>query len=177
MSRSAKISPSDLVHVLERLPEYRDYDEGERAQELESSYRVGVGRMVKSWGDQLLDIAEHSPRALSRNHAALIDNLLEEIGEIFRVLNTMGTLDPFENEKQAESTRRCDSRLLESLDEAQRLVSRLQQREFSGVWIEQNAKPLIRQLQHIERLLSRRNKLLGIPTTPEAMGMHEQDYL
>ena len=174
MAQAARTSTAELVRVLERLPHYDLYQSGDKAIELESSYRVGVGRMVKSWGDQLLDIAEEKPRMLSRQQTGLIDNLLQEISEIFRVLNQLGALQPFEDPRRVQSARHCDARLLNSLDEAHRLMLRLRQREFSGVWVEQNFKPFIRQLRHIERLLARRNRLLGVLETAEEVSSESQ---
>jgi hypothetical protein len=175
MAQAARTSTAELVRVLERLPHYDLYLSGEKAIELESSYRVGVGRMVKSWGDQLLDIAEEKPRMLSRQQTGMIDNLLQEISEIFRVLNQLGELQPFEDPRRVQSARQCDARLLASLDEAHRLIQRLRQREFSGVWVEQNFKPFYRKLRHIERLLARRNRLLGVSSYVDEAAVASQE--
>ena len=175
MVRAARTSTYELVGVLERLPHYDEYCDDGRAAELESAFRVGVGRMVKSWGDQLLDIVEAKPRALSRQQADVVDTLLQEIGEIFHVLNDMASLQPQTDSTRMESARRCDSRLLQSLDEAHRLVLRLHQREFSSIWLEQNATPLQRHLRHIEKLLSRRNRLLSVITGTEDASLPPDD--
>lgn len=175
MARAARTSTTELVGVLERLPHYDEYFDDGRAAELESAFRVGVGRMIKGWGDQLLDIAEAQPRTLSRQQTGMVDNLLHEIGEIFRVLNDMASLAPPSDDSRMESARRCDSRLLDSLDEAHRLVLRLRQREFSSIWLEQNAKPLHRHLRHIEKLLERRNRLLGVMQSNGESSQHNDD--
>jgi hypothetical protein len=159
MASYAKLSTQRIVHVLDAMPDYAKYTELQGATENETNFRLALGYVLKAWGDQLLDLAEEQPRALSRTQTRMVDTLLEGIGEVFHTLNSMQGMDEGTVPPELLDS---DARLLENLERAQRMILELRQREFSGVWIEKHAKPLFRALRRIEKILASRNDLLGI---------------
>jgi hypothetical protein len=172
-ARTAAISSPVLAQVLEAFPDYDRYGNAQVAQEAESPYRLAMGRLLKEWGDRLLDVMEGQPSSLTRTQAITIDTLVRSITESFEVLNSAAPIavDPRDG-LRIEKLRRCDSAILRLLDEVLRLTNRLRQREFSGTWLTQNARPLYRRLRRLHRELAFRNALLvvsteGIPRPPE----------
>jgi len=167
MSGTARVSIDRIVHVLDAIPNYREYRRDEVAAERETSYRLALGRAVKAWGDLLLDLADQQPRTLSRVQAGMVDTLLEGIGEVFHTLNEVQELRSVGGVETESALVECDLQLLQLLEQAHLLVNRLRQREFSGVWLEENAKPLYRTLRRMERVLQSRNDALGMQVAPD----------
>ena len=170
MAFYAKVSTPRIVRVLDAMPNYSDYAEERRATESETSYRLALGQVLKAWGDQLLDLAEQQPRALSRAQTRMVDTLLEGISEVFHTLNEMEELHSWGNRPAPHELLESDARLLELLERAQRIVLELRQREFSGVWIEKHAKPLYKTFRRMEKVLASRNDILGKLPPPAGSG-------
>lgn len=163
-ARSAATSSPDLNRILEAFPDYGCYGDSQVAQEAESPYRLAMGRLLKEWGDRLLDVLESQPGNLTRTQAITIDGLVRAITASFEILNSLDPVgvDPRDRHR-IEKLQRCDGVILKLLDEALRLTSLLRQREFSGSWLTQNARPLYRRLRRLQRQLALRNALLVVP--------------
>jgi hypothetical protein len=172
-ARTAAISSPVLAHILEAFPDYGCYGNSQVAQEAESPYRLAMGQLLKEWGDRLLDVLESQPSSLTRTQAITIDTLVRAITANFEILNSMDpvAVDP-RDRRRIERLQRCDSTILQLLDEALHLTSLLRQREFSGSWLMQNARPLYRRLRRLQRELAMRNALL-VPS-PEGVRSSSQ---
>lgn len=160
---AASVSPTGIASILESLPDYARFDRAESAADQEAPYRLAIGRMVKAWGDLLLDVMEIRPTPLNRNQGGMVDALLQAIGEIFQALNATGDINAGEVQSpQLRSLRHCDSDLLALLEECERVALSLKQKEFAGAWIDASSKPLYATLRGIHKQLTQRNRVLGL---------------
>lgn len=92
MIQAATISPARVVKLLDAAPRYRFYWEGPSAQESEKSYRLEIGSLLKECAERLLHVSEADSPLLTREQHESVEDLVEEIGEIFKLLNRQGTI-------------------------------------------------------------------------------------
>jgi hypothetical protein len=170
--RAAMVAPR-LVDLIRALPEYEAYGDADTAYHSESPYRLAIGRLLKDWGDRLLDIAEFQGRFLSAEQARAIDALVQRISDVFRLLNCSGhiALDTRDRELLRE-LRGTDARLLRLLEESSELTGELRRSDMSVEWLRTTAGPLYRRLRRIRRQAQLRNELLGL--TPEPLAKPAQ---
>jgi len=160
---AASVSPTGIASILESLPDYARFDRTQSAHDQEAPYRLAIGRMVKAWGDLLLDVVEVRPCPLNRNQGGMVDALLQAIGEIFQALNATGDIEPDDvRGPERRSLQTCDSDLLALLEECERAALALKQKEFAGAWVDERSKPLYATLRRIHKQLTQRNRVLGL---------------
>lgn len=160
---AASVSPTGIASILERLPDYARFDRVQSAHDEEVPYRLAIGRMVKAWGDLLLDVVEVRPSPLNRNQGGMVDALLQAIGEIFQALNADGEINVGSvRGPQLRSLRSCDSDLLQLIEVCERTTLTLKQKEFAGAWIDAESKPLYATLRRLHKQLTQRNRVLSL---------------
>lgn len=161
MTANAAVVSVKLVELFDTIPDYVDYDSSDVVRDLESDYRVALGRVAKEWGDQLLDLAENPPTPLTRNESRTIDALLERISEIFQELNTFrDTRLPINDEDRRLQLRRSDSAILRCIEQNAILMHGLQPHDGGSLWLHGHANAMYRRLRRLVRELHRRNKVL-----------------
>jgi hypothetical protein len=166
-ARSAASSSTVLAKILEVFPDYDHYTGESAVAAVESPFRLALGRVLKNWGDRLLDVIESHPQTLSRAQAEAIDTLVDSIGKSFRALNTpvaASEFDPADTSSIA-ALRTCDANILRLVEEVLDYTQSLKPRQLSTLWIDHNAFPLYRRLARLHRELEARNAILGIRLT------------
>lgn len=161
MTASAAVVSTRLIDVFDHVPEYTDYDCEDVVKELESEYRVALGRLAKAWGDSLLDLAEHPRAPLTKRETRTIDALLERISEVFEQLNTFERVAlPASEWKRREALKLADSTILHTLEETAELMRSLQPARGASLWLNHHAAPMYRRLRRLSKMLERRNRVL-----------------
>jgi len=160
-ARAAAIAPETLVDVFENVPEYSHYDEPDSVKSCESEYRISLGRVIKGWGDRLLDVAENARTPLSRDEMHSIDLILAGIAETFDELNRFRPTQVDEDEiARVERLRRADALIITILEESQRIIQALDGKRETQEWLTQRAEDMTRSLQALATGLERRNDVL-----------------
>ncbi len=163
MTASAALSSPALVKLLETLPDYAMYDDLDSTHMVESGYRLALGRILKTWGDRILDLAEQPGTSLTRSQGATVDQIMEQIGTCFRQLNAHEMSDcDTSSWRRARPLRQCDSMLLRVVESSQELATELRFREARGLWLERHGDSFHKRLRLAARQLERRNSLLGL---------------
>jgi hypothetical protein len=162
MTASAAVVSAKLIELFDNVPEYVDYDCDEVVKDFESDYRIALGRIAKSWGDQLLDLAEHPASPLTRNETKTIDALLERISEVFEQLNTFEEVRvPADDTDRRETLRLVDGSILHAIEETASLMCGLQSKHAASLWLHDRAGKMYRRLRRLARELRRRNQVLS----------------
>lgn len=162
MPATATLVSTDLVELFDTVPEYEEYRSTDTIQNLEADYRIALGRLAKSWGDQLLDVAERPMVPLSQEEARAIDTLLERISEIFEQLNSFRISRCTGDDAEAElRMRRSDAQIMSAAESATRILHELHPNAACGHWLQTQGGSLQRRLRRLSRELRRRNRVLG----------------
>ena len=163
MTASAALSSPALVKLLETLPDYSMYDDLDTCHVVEAGYRLALGRILKAWGDRILDLVEQPGTSLTRSQHASVDQIMEQIGNCFRQLNAHETSDCDPSAwRRARPLRQCDSMLLRVIESSQDMASELRFREARGLWLERHGSAFHKRLRLAARQMERRNALLGL---------------
>jgi hypothetical protein len=168
MSAAATIVSTDLIELFDTVPDYLEYQSPQSIMDLESDYRVALGRLAKTWGDQLLELAERPSVPLSSEDAEALDSLLARISDVFEQLNAFrgAVFDP-ENSAGRQRLRVSDAQILHTVESTMSLLAELDPARGPGIWIEMHGAPFQRRLLRLSRELRRRNRLLkGITEGP-----------
>ena len=164
-ARAAAILPEALVDVFEHVPEYRDYEDSDAVKSSESEFRISLGRVIKAWGDQLLDVAENRSTPLSRQELESIDVILGEIAELFDQLNRFQPTRLTAGERaRRDRLRRADARIIAIMEEADRSIQLLRDRRRAARWLDDEAASMAQSLQALVTGLERRNDVLLAPS-------------
>ena len=162
MPASATLVSTDLVELFDTVPEYAEYGDADSIQNLEADYRIALGRLAKSWGDQLLDVAEHPLVPLSQQETRAIDTLLERISEIFEQLNSFQISRCTKDDPKAEERmRHSDAQIISAAESATWMLHQLQSKVTCSEWLQSQGPGLQRRLRRLSRELRRRNRVLG----------------
>ena len=163
-ARAAAVVPDALVDVFEHVPEYSGYDSPDFVQSCESDFRISLGRVIKSWGDQLLDLAERPDTPLSQADMHAIDVLLSAIGDLFDQLNRFRSTRVTPRERlRRESLRRADAAIIELMEETSLVMRELRAQRLGTRWLHDHADDLTDRLHSLTRRLRRRNEVLLDP--------------
>lgn len=172
-ARAAVIAPEPLVDVFEHVPEYTDYDQPDSVKSSESEYRISLGRVIKAWGDQLLDVAENSDTPLSHEEMQSIDEILGGIAELFDELNRFRPTSVSDQESaRVDRLRRADALIIALLEESHRIMQPLRERRQAKHWLDDRAADMARSLHALVTGLERRNDVLldGSRSVPGSRG-------
>lgn len=160
-ARAAAIAPDTLVDVFEHVPEYSEYTEPESVKSNESEYRISLGRVIKSWGDQLLDVAENAPAPLTRQEMHSLDQILAGIADLFDELNRFEPTQLIESERaRLDRLHRADAMIIALLEESQRIIEPLGVKRNTDQWFVERAEEMTRSLHALATGLERRNDVL-----------------
>ena len=162
MTASAAVVSGKLIELFDNVPEYFNYDCDEVVKDLESDYRIALGKVAKAWGDQILDLAEHPASPLTRNEARTIDALLERISEVFEQLNTFVIVElTSDDDELREHLRKVDGQILHAVEEMATLMWELQTKRGASLWLNERAGKMYRRLRRLARELRHRNRVLA----------------
>ena len=176
MTDSASLYSPRLAEVMLLIPDYELYDDPEASYRGESPYRLFIGRMLKDWGDCLLDVAEYQGGYLQVGHTRIVDHLVGNITEVFGVLNCSRRLQLASGDDQSRNTLvNCDAQILRLLEECDRIVHEIGDGEDAVEWIEHDARSFYRKLRVLRQEIESRNDLLGI--APSRRSLRENDGL
>jgi hypothetical protein len=160
-ARAAAIVPDALVDVFEHVPEYSGYDDRDVVKTCESDFRISLGRVIKSWGDQLLDAAEHTETPLTRAEMHAVDVLLGGIADLFDQRNRFRPVLVDDDEStRRESLARADAGIIALLEEGAQLMRDLRTPSLAHRWLEHHAAEMAERLHHLNDRLDRRNRVL-----------------
>lgn len=160
--RAALVAPG-LAELIRTLPEYDGYGDADVAYHTESPFRLAIGRLLKDWGDRLLDIAEFQGNFLTQDQARAVDTLVQRISDVFRLLNCSGRIVvDIANPELLRELRTTDARIVRLIEEALALASDLRRTDVSARWLRGTAGPFYRRLRRIARQAELRNQLLGL---------------
>lgn len=163
MFQTARISTPAMIDLMERMPAYRTYRSEDEAALAERIFRHALGGMLKDCGDRLLNVAERKGQLLSADQNAMIDELIDRIGAIFRRLDREGTVclvgDCHTTIAELEE---LDTRLILLVEEAALLVRNLEGGVPSAAWFKDEAGRLCQDLETFSEMAEERNYLLGL---------------
>jgi hypothetical protein len=163
MTDRAALVALGLAELIRTLPEYDAYGDADTAYHNESPFRLAIGRLLKDWGDRLLDIAEFQGSFLSQDQTRTIDTLVECISDVFRLLNCSGRIAVNVQDVELLRELRCtDARIVRLLEESMGLSGDLRRSDMTSRWLLTTAGPFYRRMRRIARQAELRNQLLGL---------------
>lgn len=161
MAAAADVVSKTLVEIFESVPEYADYDDPEVIRQSEDAYRIALGHLTKTWGEQLLELAEQPPTPLTSHDVHTIDALVEKVSAVISQLNDLDrarTLGP--GEQRHAALRESDAAILKALEEMSRMMLGIGGPRSVTLWLKANAAPMYRRLHRLSRDIGRRNQVL-----------------
>ena len=161
MGATADVVSKTLIEIFESVPEYADYDDPEAIRQSEDAYRIAIGQLTKTWGEQLLELAEEPPTPLTSHDVHTIDALVEKVSAVITQLNDLDrarTLGPGEQRHMA--LRESDAAILKALEEMSRIMLGINGPRSATLWLKASAAPLYRRLHRLSRDLAKRNQVL-----------------
>jgi hypothetical protein len=161
MAASADVVDKALIEIFETVPEYDTYGDPEALRISEDTYRVALARLTKTWGDQLLELAEAPPTPLTGRDVSTIDALVEKISGILSLLNGLQRARTLGTEgARREALLETDAAILKALEDTCRMMHALDGPRSASLWLKDNAAPIYRRLGRLSRDISRRNQVL-----------------
>ncbi len=163
MTQAATLSPIRVVRLLDAAPCYRFYWEGSSAVEGEKSYRLEIGVLLKECAERLLYISESDSAMLSRDQHDAVDELVEEIGEIFKLLNRKGNIRLIgEVSRTVPALERQDMVLYMLLERIWSRIDEMSCLQADSVGFLAEAASLRRDISDFVDAAEERNRLLGL---------------
>ena len=161
MAASAGVVSEALIDIFESVPEYDAYGDPEAIRLSEDCYRIAVARLAKTWGDQLLELAEAPPTPLTGHDVHTIDTLVEKITAILTQLNDLDRARTL----SASGTRHralleADAAILKALEDTSRRMQGLNGPRSASLWLKDNAPAIYRRLRRLGRDIALRNQVL-----------------
>ena len=161
MAASADVVNKVLIEIFESVPEYDDYGDPDAIRAGEDTYRIALARLTKTWGDQLLELAEEPPTPLTGHDIHTIDALVENISAIITQLNDLDRARTLGRAGvRYHALRESDAAILKSLDDASRMMQALNGPVSASMWLKANAAPIYRRVCRLGRDIARRNQVL-----------------
>jgi hypothetical protein len=161
MAASADVVNKALIEIFETVPEYDTYGDSEALRISEDTYRVALARLTKTWGDQLLELAEAPPTPLTGRDVSTIDALVEKISGILSLLNGLDRARTLGSEgTRRQALLETDATILKSLEDTSGMMQALDGPRSVSLWLKDNAAPIYRRLGRLSRDISRRNQVL-----------------
>jgi hypothetical protein len=167
MAASADVVDKTLIDIFESVPEYGAYADPDSIRLFEDAYRIALARLTKTWGDQLLELAEDPPTPLTGRDVHTIDALVERISAVITQLNDLD-----EARALATSGTRCralqqaDAAILKALEETSRRMQELGGARSPSLWIKAHAGPIYKRLRRLDRDVALRNQVLRARRQP-----------
>jgi hypothetical protein len=167
MAASADVVSEALIEIFESIPEYDAYGDPESIRLSEDAYRIALARLTKTWGDQLLELAESRPTPLTGRDVHTLDALVEKISAVITQLNDLDRSRAL----AASGPRHCalleaDAAILKALEETSRRMQELYGPRNPSLWIKDNAAPIYRRLRRVGRDVALRNQILRARRQP-----------
>lgn len=167
MNASADVVSESLIGIFESIPEYEAYADPESIRICEDAYRIAVARLTKTWGDQLLELAEAPPTPLTGHDVHTIDALVEKISAVITQLNDLEsarTLAAAGHRHRA--LLESDAAILKALEGTSRRMQELSGPRSASLWLKDNAAAIYRHLRRLSRDIARRNQVLRARRQP-----------
>mgnify|MGYP001818480785 FL=1 len=167
MTASADVVSRALINIFESVPEYDAYGDPESIRLSEDAYRVAVAQLTKTWGDQLLELAESPPTPLTGRDVHTIDALVEKITAVITQLNdldrarTLASTGP-----RHRALQDADAAILSALEVTSRRMQDLNGPRNPSLWIKDNAAAIYRRLRRLSRDIALRNQVLRARRQP-----------
>lgn len=163
MANSAHLSTTAMIELMERMPTYCNYRSEAEAAAAERVFRHALGGLLKDCGDRLLNVAELKGNLLGAEQNAVIDELIDRIGAIFRRLDREGTVCLVGDCRSTiAELEELDTRLILLVEEAALLVRNLEGGVPSTAWFKDDAGRLCQDLESFSEMAEERNYLLGL---------------
>ena len=160
-ARAASLAPDALIDVFEHVPEYTGYDQPDTVKACESEYRISLGRVIKAWGDHLLEVAENTETPLSRQELQSIDAILSGIADLFDQLNRFQpTRVALAETVRRDRLRRADAMIIALMEESARIIRPLERQRVGTAWLSESADAMTASLDALVHGLERRNAVL-----------------
>lgn len=161
MAATADVVSKTLIEIFESVPEYADYDDPEAIRQSEDAYRIALGYLTKTWGEQLLEIAEEPPTPLTSHDLHTIDALVEKVSAVITQLNDLDRARTLgSGEQRRTALRETDAAILKALEETSRMMQGINGPRSVSLWLKANAAPIYRRLYRLSRDIARRNQVL-----------------
>ena len=173
MVASAGVVSEALIDIFESVPEYDEYVDPEAIRPSEDAYRIAVARLAKTWGDQLLELAEEPPTPLTGQDVHTIDTLVEKISAVLTQLNDLDrarTLATSGTRRRA--LQEADAAILKALEETSRRMHELNGPRSVNLWLKDNAAAIYRRLRRLGRI-----EIAPAPILTSARRYHEAGFL
>ena len=161
MAAAADVVSKVLIEIFESVTEYVNYDDPEAIRQSEDAYRIALAHLAKTWGEQLLELAEEPPTPLTSHDVQTIDALVEKVSAVISQLNDLDrarTLGP--GEQRHTALRESDAAILKALEEMAHMMLGLNGPRGVTLWLKANAAPMYRRLYRLSRDIARRNQVL-----------------
>lgn len=163
MLQAARVSIPEMTSLMEKIPDYRAYRTTSEAAAKEREYRHALGLMLKDCGEYLLGVAEKRSQFLSSEMQGMIDGLVDRIGVIFRRLDREGLVCLVgDHDTTIGELEELDVRLIILIEEAMKLVHRLESGVPASSWFKTEAAILSQDLAAFSDVTEERNYLLGL---------------
>jgi len=163
MCTAASVSFPEMIFLMEKLPDYREYRTAAEAAAMEREFRHALGKVLKDCGEYLLNVAEKKAQILNTDMQGMIDNLVDRIGVIFRRLDREGLVCLVgDYDTTIGELEELDIRLMLLVEEAMSLVNRLESGVPAASWFNSEATILSQDLVTFSEVTEERNYLLGL---------------
>jgi hypothetical protein len=161
MVATADVVSRSLIEIFECVPEYAHYDDPETIRRSEDAYRIALCYLTKTWGEQLLEIAEEPPTPLTSHDLHTIDALVEKVSAVIAQLNDLDRAQTLgSGERRRDALRETDAAILKALEELSRMMHGINGPRSFSLWLRTNAAPIYRRLYRLSREIARRNQVL-----------------
>lgn len=167
MVASAGVVNESLIDIFECVPDYARYGDPAAIREDEDAYRIAVARLAKSWGDQLLELAEAPPTPLTGRDVHTLDALVEKISAVITQLNDLDRARTLAVSGMRHlALLEADAAILRALEETSRRMQELNRPRSASLWIKDNAAPIYRRLRRLGQEIALRNQVLRALRSP-----------